>query len=92
MHTFIFKSTKIPHISVDYDTGLKKEALFEIINELEKVGISILSTTCDQGGENNGLAKNLNINLDNVTFENPADKERDIAFTFDFIHAFKNVR
>ena len=67
MHTFIFKSTKIPHISVDYDTGLKKEALFEIINELEKVGISILSTTCDQGGENNGLAKNLNINLDNVT-------------------------
>merc|ERR1712020_222417 len=108
--TFMVRSLtgkwKFP-IYVDFDVPkISKSLLFQIIFELEMIGIKVLITTCDQAGGNQGLAKSLGIfptkkiskqlgvehDPENVTFTNPWDNEREIFFSFDWVHAFKNLR
>ena len=71
---------------------IPKFLLMQIIVQLEALGIKVLSTVCDMGGDNQGLAKELGINTNNVTFPNPWDPERPVYFSFDFVHGFKNLR
>lgn len=95
---------KLP-IYVDFDMPkISKSLLLQIIFQLESIGIRVLITTCDQAGGNQGLAKSLGIFTDkktsqklgveqeNVTFTNPWDPDREIFFSFDWVHAFKNLR
>ena len=70
------------------------------------IGIRVLITTCDQAGSNQAVAKSLGIfpnkktsktlgvehDPENVTFPNPWDQEREVFFSFDWVHAFKNLR
>ena len=96
---------KLP-VYVDFDTPVTKSLLLQIIFQLEMIGVRILITTCDQAGANQGLAKALGIfptkktskelgvehDPENVTFTNPWDSDREIFFSFDWVHAFKNLR
>ena len=106
--TFMVRSLtgkwKLP-VYVDFDMPvISKSLLLQIIFQLESIGIKIMITTCDQAGGNQALAKSLGIFADkktceelgveqeNVTFTNPWDSERDVFFSYDWVHAFKNLR
>ena len=64
----------------------------QIIVQLEAIGIKVLSTVSDMGGDNQALAKELGIMPDNVTFPNSWDPSRPIFFAYDWVHFFKNLR
>ena len=106
--TFMVRSLtgkwKFP-IYVDFYTPkISKSLLLQIIFQLESIGIKVLITTCDMAGGNQGLARSLGIFQDkktsealgveqeNVTFPNPWDSDREVFFSFDWIHGFKNLR
>ena len=40
----------------------------QIIIQLEAIGVKVLSTVCDMGGDNQALANELGITTENVTF------------------------
>ena len=71
---------------------IPKFLLLQIIVQLEAIGIKILSTVCDMGADNQGLASELGITPENITFPNPWDPDRSIYFSYDFVHGFKNLR
>ena len=63
--TFMVKSLtgkwKFP-VYIDFDTPvIPKSLLFQIIFQLEMIGIKVLITVCDQAGGNQALAKSLGI-------------------------------
>ena len=76
----------------EFDQAVTKKNLFRIIKKLEEMGLIVLLTVCDQGPKNQKLANKLGISPENVFFVNPADNRRKVIFTFDFVHAFKNLR
>ena len=71
---------------------IPKFLLMQIIIQLEAIGVKVLSTVSDMGGDNQGLANDLRITPDNITFPNPWDPERPIYFAYDWVHSFKNLR
>ena len=93
-------------VYVDFDTPVTKSLLLQVIFQLEMIGIKVLITTCDQAGSNQAVAKSFGIfpskktskdlgidhDPENVTFTNPWDNERQVFFSYDFVHAFKNLR
>jgi hypothetical protein len=79
-------------VYMDFDTALLQTVMLEIIVTLECLGLQVLISTCDQGPKNVGLCSELGVSVENVFFENPYDSSRMVIFTYDFVHAFKNVR
>ena len=80
------------HIYTLFDEEVSKKTLFTVIKCLEHIGIHVLLIVCDQGGKNLTLATELGITPTNVTFTNPADGSRVIAYSYDWVHTFKNLR
>jgi hypothetical protein len=79
-------------VYADFDTALLEQVMLEIIVTLECLGLKVLISTCDQGPKNVGLCGALGVSVENVFFENPYDNSRKVIFTYDFVHAFKNLR
>ena len=76
----------------DYDTAITAQHYNELIFQLESVRARVLITLSDQGPKNEGLANELGCSVDNFTVKNPYDSSRKIYFSYDLIHAFKNLR
>jgi hypothetical protein len=76
----------------DFDTAFLQTVMFDIIATMECLGLKVLISTCDQGPKNVGLCGDLGVSVENVFFENPYDSSRKVIFTYDFVHAFKNMR
>ena len=81
---------KVP-IQTVLDQPVTKDILFELIKELEKIGILVIFIVSDQGPKNLGLAKTLGITPENVTFS-MTEGGREIVFAYDWVHTFKNMR
>lgn len=79
-------------IYFDFDSPMKKQVLFSIINALEDAGFEVLSITSDLGGENRGLWKELGITDDNNSFLHPYDESRRIFVFADVPHLLKLAR
>ena len=87
----IFKKFKLP-VWYRYDTALKKDELFEIIQELESLGYHVVSLTSDMGPDNRALAKSLGISPENTKFENPSRPGHFIYYFYDVPHLLKLIR
>ena len=63
---------------------------------LYDIGIFLVSTTCDQGGSNRGMATQQNISVHNQKIEIRHPTLPDliiiIFFIYDFVHLFKSLR
>ena len=75
-----------------FDEEVSKKTLFALIKCLEHIGLHVLIVVCDQGGKNLTLARELDISPTNVTFKNPANENRIVIFSYDWVHTFKNLR
>ena len=75
-----------------FDEEVSKKTLFALIKCLEHIGLHVLIVVCDQGGKNLTLARELEISPENVTFKNPANENRIVIFSYDWVHTFKNLR
>ena len=71
---------------------IPKILLMQIIIQLEAIGIKVLTTVSDMGGDNQALARELGITTENISFTNPWDPDRQIYFSYDWVHGFKNLR
>ena len=71
---------------------MSKKCLNQLIFELESLGLKVLLSVCDQGGDNEGLQKSLKITTENNVFPNPFDPERNVIFAFDWWHGLKRLR
>lgn len=58
-------------IFVGFDTKMTKLLLFDIINELNKIGFKVICCVSDCGGSNIGLWKELGITYENPVFLTP---------------------
>lgn len=79
-------------IYYDYDKPMEKEALFEIIELLEKAGFKVFSITSDMGGENRALWNKLGISASSPSFANPYDPSREVFVFADAPHLLKLAR
>ena len=71
---------------------MSKKCLNKLIFELESFDLKVLLSVCDQGGDNEGLQKSLNITTENNVFPNPFDPARNVFFAFDWWHGLKRLR
>ena len=60
-------------IYLDFDQEVSKDILLMLIKKLESIGIQIVGMVNDMGTQNMRLWKNLNISVDQTSFENPHD-------------------
>ena len=77
---------------VDFDRNVDKNLYDQVIVSLEDLGGSVLASTCDQGGSNDGLIGKLGISEDNPCYQNPAypnDPEKVVYFLHDYVHVEK---
>jgi hypothetical protein len=70
----LFSSWKVP-IWYMYDRGLTKNELFRVIEELDKIGIHIVATVCDNGSSNVGLQGALGVTMEKPYFDHPSREE-----------------
>ena len=82
---------KLP-ILCTLDTAISKAILFKLILFLEGIGLHVLISVCDMGPRNTGLARDLNISPENPIFQNPANPDRNILFSYDWVHCIKLLR
>ena len=78
---------------LDFDRAVDKNLFDEVIINMEMMaGLTVLASTCDQGGSNDGLRGKLGISEDQITYQNPAypdDPERVVYFLHDYVHVEK---
>ena len=79
-------------VYLDYDIAITVRHYNETIFHLEAIGVEVQLSACDQGPRNQGLATELGVTIDNVVIPNPFAANRYVVFTFDWVHAFKNLR
>ena len=84
-------SMKYP-VYFEFDKKMVKSLLNQIIYELEAIGLHVLASICDQAGENQGLANQLGVSIDDNTFVNPYDPTRKVKFSYDLWHGIRNLR
>ena len=87
----IFGKWMVP-VYLDYDIAITVRHYNETIFHLEAIGVEVQLSACDQGPRNQGLATELGVTIDNVVIPNPFAANRYVVFTFDWVHAFKNLR
>ena len=63
---------------------MSKKCLNKLIFELESFNLKVLLS--DQGGDNEGIKKNLRITTENNVLPNPFDPARNVLFAFDWWH------
>ena len=79
----------------EFDKAVTVDLYNQLIIFLEDAGCRVLSSTCDQGGANDGLQRKLGISVNKLWHQNPKypeDPTRVVFFLDDFVHAFKNWR
>ena len=87
----LFQSWKVP-CWFSYATTMDPQVYLEIIRTLEGLGLHVVTSSCDQGGANQGLASAMGIDVGRTTFANPARPESRIHWIFDVPHILKNLR
>ena len=88
----IFHDFQMPVWSkFDYPSIPKEEFLALIVN-VEELGYHVLVVTCDMGGGNPKLAKELGVTEENPWFENPYRPGKKIFWMFDSPHLIKLIR
>lgn len=59
-------------IWVAFDQSMTRTILFDIINDLHKIGFTTVSCVCDGGGSNQSLWNELGINFEKPFFQHPS--------------------
>ncbi len=85
------KSFKIP-VWYRFGYNLTKNELLTIINKLNDIGLTVVSTTCDMGPSNRGLAKSLGVSKDQPYFLPPEHQDKPVFFLYDTPHLLKLIR
>ncbi len=85
------KSWKIP-IWFKFGFGLTKQEYLNIVGKLTEVGFHVVSSTCDMGPKNRGLAKELGITMDQPYVEHPDHPGKPVFWLFDVPHLLKLLR
>ena len=85
------KSFKIP-VWYRFGYNLTKDELLTIINKLNDIGLTVVSTTCDMGPSNRGLAKSLGVSKDQPYFLPPDHQDKPVFFLYDTPHLLKLIR
>ncbi len=68
------------------------EKFLFIVKSLEELQLHVATAGCDMGTKNQGLAKNLGIDIDTTGFKNPARDGAHIYWLFDVPHMIKLLR
>ena len=79
-------------IFVEFDQAMRKEQLFNGIQEMEDRGAKIIQIVSDMGGSNRGLWRELGVNAQQPYFNHPLDERRIIFVMADPPHLIKLVR
>lgn len=87
----LFAKWKQP-IYYDFDVTMTSELLQNIISQLESCGIRIVAVTCDMGGKNSKVWKELHVNTNKSFFSNPVDSNRNVWVFCDVPHLLKLLR
>ncbi len=87
----LFQHWKVP-CWFSYSTTMDVNVYLEVIRTIEGHGLHVVTSSCDQGGANQGLASTLGIDIGRTTFANPARPESRIHWIFDVPHILKNLR
>lgn len=77
-------------VFVDFDQKMTKDILFNIIENLDKIGFKVISCVSDCGGGNVGLWKALEVNYEQPTFFLP--NGRNVVCIPDAPHVLKLIR
>lgn len=75
----LFSQWKQP-IYIAFDQKVTKEILFNIITELHKISYNVVACVSDCGASNVGLWKELEIDINNTSFEHPVTKKNIYMF------------
>lgn len=76
----------------NFDTNMKKDILFDIIQKVEAAGFHLVAMVSDLGSTNVSLWNSLGIHINNTSFTNPAASTRQIHVFADAPHLLKLVR
>ncbi len=87
----LFQNWKVP-CWFSYATTMNQQVYLEIIRTIEGHGLHVVTSSCDQGGANQGLASAMGIDVGRTTFANPARPDARIHWIFDVPHILKNLR
>ena len=87
----IFLNYKIP-IWYRFDTAMDKTELDDIVKKLEDISYHVVCLTCDNGGDNVGLASSLGVSDETPYFQHPTREGEKIYFFFDQCHLIKLMR
>ncbi len=87
----LFQNWKVP-CWFSYATTMDMQVYLEVIRTIEGHGLQVATSSCDQGGANQGLASALGVDIGRTTFANPARPECRIHWIFDVPHILKNLR
>lgn len=86
----LFSSWKQP-IYYDFDVTMTSELLKSIISAVEDCGIHVVAVTCDMGGKNSKVWKELGVNIEKTFFFNPVTNDKVWVFC-DIPHLLKLLR
>ena len=79
-------------IYLGFDQQVTKSLLFSLIERLETMGIQIVAMVNDMGPQNLKLWKDLQISVDQTSFQNPHDSSRQVHVFADVPHLLKLLR
>ncbi len=82
---------KVP-VFYQHNAKLTKDTLMDIVKRLESEGLHVLSLVTDQGSNNLGLARDLDVTPDQPGFQHPTREEEKIFFLYDMPHLVKSLR
>ncbi len=85
------KSWKIP-VWFKYGFGLTKQEYLNIIGKLTDIGFHVISSTCDMGPKNRGLAKELGVTKERPFVEHPDHPGKPVFWHYDVPHLLKLLR
>ncbi len=85
------KGFKIP-IWFTYGFKLTKEDFLSIVSKLTTIGFHVISSTCDMGPCNRGLAKQLGVTKDKPYVDHPDHPEVRVYWHYDVPHLLKLLR
>lgn len=79
-------------IYYDFDCKMEKATLLLIIEELYKIGFTVVAAVSDLGTENQQLWKSMAITMENVFFKHPSNQNNIIFVFSDVPHLIKLLR
>lgn len=79
-------------IYYNFDTDMKKDILFDIIQNVEAAGFLVVAMVSDMGPCNMRLWKDLDVSVNNTSFTNPAASDRLVYVFADAPHLLKLIR